>query len=472
MSQARILIIEDEKLIRWTLQQRFRDDGYYVDEAPNGAAGLAILEKTVFDLVMLDYKLPDMTGLDVLRRIREHDPDIVVLMMTAYSSVETAVEAMRLGAHDYVSKPFNMDELALTVHGALETTRLKREVRDLRAQMQQTFGFDRILGRCDAMQELFQTLRDVSASGASTIFLRGESGTGKDLCAKAIHYNSPRAAAPFMNITCTAISEHLLESELFGHERGAFTDAKQMKKGLLELADGGTVFLDEVGDMPPTLQAKLLRFLEERAFRRVGGVYDINVDVRVIAATNQNVDELIKNGKFREDLFYRLNIIPIEIPPLRERGDDIRLLAEYYTGVFAKEFRKEVIGLAPATIERLKRYNWPGNVRELRNVLERAVLLAKHPMLEASDLALGKGELLAITQGMYILPPGGISLLQVEEALVRQALEQANHNQTRAAKLLHLTRDQLRYRLDRYNLHTPGEGREAHEEEPGPASAE
>jgi len=451
MAKPRILIIEDEKLIRWSLRQRFAEEGYIVDDAENAAQGLDKLSRATYALVMLDYKLPDMTGLDVLRRIREDDQDIVVLIMTAYSSVENAVEAMRLGAYDYVSKPFKMDALMVTVNKALETTRLKREVRDLRSQMQQKFGFDRILGRCQAMQRLFELMRDVASSGSSTVFLRGESGTGKDLVAKAIHYNSDRAHRPFMNITCTAITEALLESELFGHERGAFTDAKQLKKGLLELANGGTVFLDEVGDMPPASQAKLLRFLEEKTFRRVGGVQDIEVDVRVIAATNKDVNKLIEDGKFREDLYYRLNIIPIDLPPLRERGDDIVLLAEYYIDVFSREFRRPSMTLSQPAVERLMSYTWPGNVRELRNTIERAVLLCKQPPIAPDDLVVGRGG--REHQPYTIdLPPNGISLQTVEEQLVRQALAQTGDNQTKAAKLLHLSRDQLRYRMERYGL--------------------
>ncbi len=451
MSKPRLLIVEDEKLIRWSLRQRFQEEGYIVEDAETGGQGLAKLSGAVFDLVMLDYKLPDMTGLDVLRKIREEDQDLVVLMMTAYSNVENAVEAMRLGAFDYVSKPFKMDALMVTVRKALETTHLKREVRDLRAQMQKKFGFDRILGRCPAMCKLFELIRDVAGSGASTVFLRGESGTGKDLVAKAIHYNSDRANRPFMNITCTAIAESLLESELFGHERGAFTDAKQLKKGLLELSDGGTVFLDEVGDMPSSLQAKLLRFLEEKTFRRVGGVHDIEVDVRIIAATNRDVHKLIEDGVFREDLYYRLDIIPINLPPLRERGDDIRLLAEYYVDVFAREFRRNVHGLKREVLDKMMSYSWPGNVRELRNAIERAVLLVKHDTIAADDIVLGRGD----TDGqpcVIKLPPGGISLQTVEEQLVRQALTQTGNNQTQAAKLLHLSRDQLRYRMERYRL--------------------
>ncbi len=451
MAKPRILIIEDEKLIRWSLRQRFSKEGYTVDDSESGSQGLERLSRATYDLVMLDYKLPDMTGLDVLRRIREDDQDIVVLLMTAYSNVENAVEAMRLGAYDYVSKPFKIDALMLTVNKALETTRLKREVRDLRTKMQKKFGFDRILGQCDVMLSLFQLMRDVAGSGASTVFLRGESGTGKDLVAKSIHYNSDRANRPFMNITCTAITESLLESELFGHERGAFTDAKQLKKGLLELADGGTVFLDEVGDMPASLQAKLLRFLEEKTFRRVGGVQDIDVDVRIIAATNRDVHKLIEEGKFREDLFYRLNIIPIDLPPLRDRGEDIRLLAEYYSVSFAREFRRDVGGPTPAAVEKLMSYTWPGNVRELRNTIERAVLLCKHDVIGPDDLVVGRGG--SGSQACAVdLPPGGISLQTVEEQLVRQALAQTGDNQTKAAKLLHLSRDQLRYRMERYGL--------------------
>ncbi|MCP4590424.1 MAG: sigma-54-dependent Fis family transcriptional regulator, partial [bacterium] len=287
MSKTRVLVIEDEKLIRWSLRQRFVDEGYIADEAETGGAGLRKLRDASYDLITLDYKLPDMTGLDVLREVRKIDQDIVVVMLTAYSNVEDAVTAMRLGAFDYVSKPFKMDELMLTIEHGLETTLLKRQVRDFRAQMKSRFGIEGIIGACPLMLELFATVRDVAASGASTIFLTGESGTGKDLIAKTIHYNSDRADHPFMNITCTAMAETLLESELFGYERGAFTDAKALKKGLLEVAHGGTVFLDEVGDMPIVLQAKLLRFLEERMFRRVGGVHDIEVDVRVIAATNR-----------------------------------------------------------------------------------------------------------------------------------------------------------------------------------------
>ncbi|MHC4064906.1 MAG: sigma-54-dependent transcriptional regulator [Planctomycetota bacterium] len=453
MSKTRVLIIEDEKLIRWSLRQRFDEEGYIADEAETGSAGLDRLRENTYDLVTLDYKLPDMTGLEVLEEIRREDSDLVVVMITAFSNVEDAVSAMRLGAFDYVSKPFRIDELMLTIDRGLEATRLKRQVRDFRNQIRSKFGIEGIIGACSAMQKLFGTMQDVAASGASTIFLQGASGTGKDLVAKTIHYNSIRADHPFMNITCTALAENLLESELFGYERGAFTDAKSRKKGLLEVADGGTVFLDEIGDMPPMLQAKLLRFLEERVFRRVGGIEDIEVDVRVIAATNRDIEQSVREGKFREDLYYRLNSIPIQLPPLRERDGDIDLLANHYVSKFSTEFRKSITGISPDAMAQLRSYAWPGNVRELRNVIERAVLLSKESCLGPGDFVLTSPQTRrASTAGIPVLPPTGGKLAVVEEQLVRQALSRANDNQTQAAALLGLSRDQLRYRMQKYNL--------------------
>jgi two-component system response regulator AtoC len=453
MSKTRVLIVEDEKLIRWSLRQRFDEEGYVADEAETGKQALAMLQDNIYDLVTLDYKLPDITGLEVLEELRRHDRDMVVIMITAFSNVEDAVQAMRLGAFDYISKPFKMDELMMVIDRGLEATRLRRQVRDFRNQIRKKFGIEGIIGSCPVMLDLFKTIREVSTSSASTIFLQGESGTGKDLVAKTIHYNSGRADHPFMNITCTALAETLLESELFGYERGAFTDAKARKKGLLEIADGGTVFLDEIGDMPPLLQAKLLRFLEERAFRRVGGLSDIEVDVRVIAATNRDIEQVVKDGKFREDLYYRLNIIPLPLPPLRERDGDIELLANHYVSKFATDFKKTITGISPEAVKLLRSYPWPGNVRELRNAIERAVLLTKNEVLAPEDLVLGptkqRSEAMA---GVPMLPPGGVDLAVVEEQLVRQALNRANHNQTQAAALLGLSRDQLRYRMQKYNL--------------------
>ena len=448
---VRILIIEDEQLIRWSLRQKFEEKGYDVEEAETGVDATGALDGTFFDLIMLDYKLPDMTGLDILAKIRETDKDVVVIMMTAFSTIESAVEAMKLGAYDYITKPFDMDQLLRTVAKSLETTKLRREVRELRRHIAHEYGIDRIVGEHPCMLELFETINRVAESGASTVFLRGESGTGKDLFARVIHYNSDRAPRPFMNITCTAISETLLESELFGHEKGAFTDAKAQKKGLFELADGGTIFLDEVGDMPPSLQAKLLRFLEDRTFRRVGGTNEISVDVRIIAATNRDLEKAIEDGQFRNDLMFRLDVVTIDLPAVRDRGDDVILLAEHYAAQFAKDFRKPITSIDEGALKTLKSYAWPGNVREIRNVIERAVLLSRGDKLGSDDLVVGRGKRQA-DYGPFALPPDGLDLHKVEDELVRQALARAGNNQTKAAMLLGLSRDAFRYRLEKLGL--------------------
>ncbi|MHC4697276.1 MAG: sigma-54-dependent transcriptional regulator [Planctomycetota bacterium] len=451
--KVRVLIVEDEKLIRWSLRQKFEAREYEVTDVETGGEGLEALEADVYDLVMLDYKLPDMTGLDVLRTLRRSDDDVVVIMMTAFSSIESAVDAIKLGAYDYITKPFDMDVVLRTADKALETTKLRREVRELRRHIQHEYGIERIIGQAPCMVELFEIINRVAESGASTIFLRGDSGTGKDLVARVIHYSSSRAPRPFMNITCTALSEALLESELFGHEKGAFTDAKTTKKGLFELADGGTIFLDEVGDMPLGLQAKLLRFLEERMFRRVGGTHELSVDVRVIAATNRDIEKAIERGQFRNDLMFRLNVIPIYLPPLRDRGDDLQLLAQHFVAQFAQEFRKQITSIDEEVFQNLYGYSWPGNVRELRNVIERAVLLCDGDTIGASDVVLGQADRTQRTDDDgYILPPKGIDLRELENSLIRQALARTNNNQTRAAKLLHLSRDAFRYRLEKLGL--------------------
>jgi DNA-binding NtrC family response regulator len=445
----RVLIIEDEKLIRWSLRQKFESKGFSVTEAANRVETDAALHDSVHDLIMLDYKLPDTTGIDILRRIREADADVVVIMMTAYTSVETAVEAIKLGAYDYVAKPFDMDEVLLKVDKALETTRLRREVRELRRHVHHEYDIRRIIGRHPCMRELFDVIERVASSGASTVFLRGETGTGKDLVARVIHYSSDRASSPFMNITCTALSETLLESELFGHERGAFTDAKATKKGLFELAEGGTIFLDEVGDMPLGLQAKLLRFLEERAFRRVGGSKELSVDVRVIAATNRDIEAAVASREFRSDLMFRLDVVPIYLPPLRERGDDVRLLADHFGLRFAEEFKKPVTQIEEDAYRKLLHYPWPGNVRELRNVMERAVLLSRGDTLSTTDIVLGRAESGAgkPPHGGFRLPTAGVDLREVQRSFIRQALEQTNGDVDRAAKLLGMKPTALRRQM-------------------------
>jgi len=457
MTRERILIIEDEKLIRWSIRSRLKEEGYLVDEADSGKSAFRLLDEDEFDLMLLDHRLPDTTGLEILERVRRDNAEISVVMMTAYGTVENAVQAMKLGAFDYLTKPVNLDELVVIVQKALETTRLKREVHRLRSERRETHGQTNLIGASRAMGEVLELIEKICCSQATTVLLEGDSGTGKNLVAKAIHYNSPRAERPFVNITCSALTETLLESELFGHERGAFTDAKTQKKGLLEVADGGTVFLDEIGEMGTAMQVKLLRFLEEKTFKRVGGTRDIQVEVRIIAATNRNLEEAVAEGQFREDLFYRLRVIPIRLPSLRERREDIPILVQHFLDHFNTEFRKSTRGVTPEAMERLTRYAWPGNVRELRNVIERIMILESKETIEAGDLpAALRAESQAggppDTQAPTSMTVGSMTLEEMERWAICQALEQSGQNQVRAAKLLGVSRDTLRYRMKKFGL--------------------
>jgi DNA-binding NtrC family response regulator len=459
MAKERILLVEDEKLIRWSIRERLKEEGFQVAEAETGEDAFRHMQEEDLDLLVLDYRLPDTTGLQILERVRGEMPEVSVVMMTAYGTVESAVQAMKLGAFDYLTKPVNLDELSVVVQKALETTRLRREVRRLRTEQKETYGRFQIIGRSPAMREVLDMVQKVRTSQATTVLLEGESGTGKNVVAKGIHYGSPRADRPFVTITCSALTETLLESELFGHERGAFTDAKGQKKGLLEVADGGTAFLDEIGEMGPAMQAKLLRVLEEKTFKRVGGTRDIAVDVRVIAATNRVLEDVVREGRFREDLFYRLKVIPIHLPPLRDRREDIPLLAQFFLDGFNREFRKNTRGIAPDAMEFLVNYGWPGNIRELRNVLERIMILEDTEQIELTHLPLsirqgsreGAGASDAGT-AEFQAPLGSMTLEEIERQAICQALEKASQNQVRAARLLGISRDTLRYRMKKFGL--------------------
>jgi len=452
MPAQRVLVVDDERLVRWSLSQRLSARGWNVTEAGTAAEALAAPAP---DAAILDYKLPDGDGIELLRRLRHIDPDLPVIMLTAHQDTDLIVEAMKAGASDYLTKPFDVDEVVLRVTRAVETARGSRELRRLKEELARPYSLDSVIGESDVMQRLKTLARKMAGSPTSTVLLTGESGTGKDLLAKVIHFGGSRAARPFLNITCSALPETLLESELFGHERGAFTDAHQQKRGLFEQADEGTVFLDEVAETLPTFQAKLLRFLEERTFRRLGGTTDIKVNVRIMAATNQDLEKTVREGKFREDLYYRLNVLRLEAPPLRVRGRDVVLLAEHYIRVFSQEFRRPVRRLSPAAEESLLAYSWPGNVRELRNLVERAVFLAESESLEPADFE--SMHTLRLADGGpagsdIALPEQGLNIEDVERRLVMLALERTRGNQTKAAALLGLHRDQIRYRIEKFSL--------------------
>jgi len=451
----RILIVDDERQIRLALRERLAHEGFETIEAENGAAAERAISEALFDVALLDMRLPDTDGLTVLDTIKAKLPDMPVIVLTAYSSIDDAVESMRRGAFDYIRKPFLMDDLARTIRRALASATANETSTAEAEGVQSRFGLESIIGDSSQMVQIRRLIRTIAQSDATTVLLLGESGTGKDMHARALHYESDRAGKPFMNVTCTALPESLLESELFGYEKGAFTDAKTLKQGLFELADGGTVFMDEIGDMSPALQAKLLRVLEEKTFRRIGGQQDVTVDVRVIAATNRELDVLIEQGRFREDLYYRLNTVPIYIPALRERPEDVPLLAAHFLRVYNREFQRTLSGFTRDALAKLENYGWPGNVRELRNVIERAVLLCAGNEVTAQDILLGRAVLgrPSVSPGCTVrLPEQGCNLADVERELIEQALERTKGNQTRAAQLLGVTRDQIRYKMGKYQL--------------------
>jgi len=455
----KILVIDDEKLIRWTLEQHLVREGYEVATAESAEKGLELISEDPPDLVLLDNRLPEMTGLELLEKLNVQERGLMVIMITAYGMVETAVKAMKLGAYDYISKPFNLEEITFVIKKALETGTLRTQVKQLRQEF--TGTVDTIIGDCEDMAKVKNLILKIAKSDATTVLIQGESGTGKELVAKAIHYNSARADKPFMPINCAALPVTLLETELMGHEKGAFTDAKAAKKGLFELAEGGTVFLDEIGDMHVSMQAKLLRLLEEKTFKRVGGVKDIKVDVRLLSATNQELSKAMAEGTFRKDLYYRLQVVPIYLPPLRERGRDILLLAHFFIDYFNRECHKNVKGIAKETEQILLDYPWPGNVRELKNAIERSMILEvdtdlmpehlSQEILEGRTGNSSAGGPPVSLEG-FIIPDAGLSIEDVENALVRKALDMAGGNQTKAAQLLKMPRDSFRRRMKRFGV--------------------
>jgi len=454
---ARVLIVDDEKLIRWSMSQALKEAGHVVEEAGTAAEALAAVEREVPDLVLLDYQLPDRLGTEIMPELRRIAPRMPVIMVTAHASVPGAVEALRGGVCDYIGKPFEIGDLMQAAARALEAGRLREVVEWHSGRALKDLGGGSIVAESAAMREVLRVVRQVASSGAATVLLLGESGVGKGIVARALHHESAAREEPFMNISCTSLPDQLLESELFGHERGAFTDAKSRKKGLVELADGGTVFLDEIGDIAMSLQAKLLGFLEERVFRRVGGVRDINVKVRVIAATNKDLDLEVAEGRLRQDLYYRLKVIPITIPPLRERAEDLPALVAMFIEHFNTEFGKSVRGVDDACASAMRAYSWPGNVRELRNALERAVLLGAGDLLTLGDLPpevseSGTTPVNPEEDRRFDLPAEGLVLESLEEHLVCQALRRTRGNRARAARLLGMNRDQMRYRIKKFNL--------------------
>ena len=453
-TRDKILIVDDDSAIRWTLGEALRSWNYQSIQAANLSEARKLFAEEEPGIALLDIDLPDGSGLDFLNEIKACNSDAIVIMITGNVQVSNTIAALRGGAHDFIGKPVRLEELRVTLRNAIETKNLRREVKQARTERAHEFSFDEIIGESTPMRKAKDLARRVAESDVSAVLLQGESGSGKDVFARAIHYASERSAAPFVAINCAALPANLIESELFGHEKGAFTDAKNKKEGLFEQADGGTIFLDEIGEMDIGLQAKLLRVLEENVFRRVGGNREISLDVRVVAASNRGLKAASETGEFRLDLFFRLSIIQIDIPPLRARGGDVLLLAQFYIDKLSRKRGKKLKGLTPEVARIFQHYDWTGNVRELRNVIERASILEDGEFVTTEFLPFDlKGKSASATSSAtgsaanIVLPDEGIALEDVELMLAQQAMERTGGNLTRAAKLLHISRDQLRYKL-------------------------
>ncbi|MFH1569223.1 MAG: sigma-54 dependent transcriptional regulator [Gemmatimonadota bacterium] len=451
----RLLLIDDDEVVRRTVGAFLTRMGHRVIDADSGRRGLALFDAEAPDLIISDVRMPDLGGIELLRALKERDAAVEVILITGHGDMETAIQALREGAFDFFNKPVRLEDLAASLERTRRFQALRRERDQIRARLESLERSDAprlddaMVGESQAMRRVAELVAKVAATERTTVLIRGESGTGKELVARAIHRRSPRSEAPFVSINCTAVPDTLFESELFGHEKGAFTDARTTRQGLFEVSHGGTLLLDEVADMSPASQAKILRVLEERHVRRVGGVREIPVDVRLIAATNQDLGQLQEDGGFRPDLFFRLNVFTIQLPPLRERGDDVLLLAHHFLSRYAREFRKEIRGIDPSAQEVLAHYPFPGNVRELRNLMERAVILSEGPALGArdfSDLRAGAPPHPSAEAG------GSLDLAALEERAIRQALARSSQNQRQAAELLGIGPDALRYRMGKYGL--------------------
>jgi two-component system response regulator HydG len=444
--RARILVADDEASSRSGLSALLKDEGFEVVVAEDGYKALARLQETAPDVLLTDLRMPGLDGIELLKKAREVYPDLVVVLMTAFAGVETAVRAMQEGAEDYLTKPLQIDELVLVIERALERRKLRAETQMLRERIREKLRFENIIGSSPAMQEVFNVIEQVASSKAS-VLITGESGTGKELVAQAIHEHSPRSSAPFVKLHCAALAETILESELFGHEKGAFTGSVSRREGRFRQADGGTLFLDEIGDITPATQVKLLRFLQERTFERVGGNETIRVDVRIIAATNRDLQAEVAAGRFREDLFYRLNVVNIEMPPLRARPSDLLPLATHFLKRFAHENGKRVEGFDESALERVTSYRWPGNVRELENVIERAVVLCDGPHVSAKHLPAGVG---AVTRGAVRIP--GSTLQEIERHAILSTLEAVGGRTAQAAQMLDISVRKIQYKLHEYGV--------------------
>jgi len=461
--KSRILVVDDEESIREFLEIMLKKEGYEVTTAEDGAKAKDILTKKSFDMVISDLQMPNMTGIELLRHVKESYPDLVFMMITAFGTTETAVEAMKLGAYDYLTKPFKIDEVRLNISNALRSKNLETEVRVLKKELVKEYSFQNMIGNSEAMHQVFNLIQRVSQA-PTNVLITGESGTGKEVIAKAIHYNGPLKDKPFVTVNCGAIPENLMESEMFGHKKGSFTGAIADKAGLFEVADGGTLFLDEVGELPMSIQVKLLRAIQERIIRRVGATEDMKVEVRIIAATNRNLEDMVAKSTFRQDLFYRLNVINIKSPPLRDRSDDIPLLANHFLKKYNDKLSKQIASISVEAMDILKKYNYPGNVRELENMIERTVALeagstilpeSLPPMVNTST-----GRKMASSNEIEIGDEGldlDKVVGQIEKELLIKAIHASNGVKKKAAKLLKISFRSMRYRVEKYNLGVMGD---------------